>query len=70
MALQPVDIGQDNQMVLVAGGGLPGLGNARSKGTASRRALAVPTNNIPGQRGQQRSLLLELKIIADIGLVG
>ena len=70
LGLKPVDIERHNQMVLVAEGGKPGLGNALYAGTASRRALTVPNTHVPGQRGQHRSLLLELKIIADVGLVG
>ena len=70
LGLKPIDIERHNQMVLVAEGGKPGLGNALYAGTASRRALAVPNTHVPGQRGQHRSLLLELKIIADVGLVG
>ena len=36
----------------------------------ANRKRSMPATKIPGERGEQRSLLLELKLIADIGLVG
>ena len=64
------EIDKDQEMILVAEGGKAGIGNAVMAGTSTRRARSMPATNIPGARGQHRSLLLELKLIADVGLVG
>ncbi len=61
-----VDIINDRQKFVVAKGGHGGRGNAR---------FATPTHRSPrewevGQPGQDRFIELELKLIADIGLVG
>lgn len=56
--------------VLVAKGGQPGIGNAMMAGSKMQRARSLPASRIPGQPGQHRSLILELKLIADVGLVG
>jgi len=64
------DLDNDKEVLLVAEGGKPGLGNAVLAGTSTRRSMSMPATKIPGERGNHRSLLLELKLIADVGLVG
>lgn len=60
------DLVEPGQQVVAAHGGKGGKGNAAFK-TATNRA---PRESTPGGRGEQRLLLLELKVIADVGLVG
>ena len=60
------DITEDAQSVIVAKGGRGGRGNARFA-TAQKRA---PQFCEPGEPGIERVLELELKLIADIGLLG
>lgn len=60
------DIVQHDQRVLVAGGGKGGRGNAR---------FASPTDQAPrtaeqGGQGEEATLILDLKLIADVGIVG
>jgi GTP-binding protein len=60
------DLDQPGSTLVAARGGRGGRGNARfatSRNTAPRRFEG-------GQPGEERSLLLELKLIADVGLVG
>lgn len=56
----------DGEELLVAKGGVGGKGNIHFK-TSSNQA---PKECTPGTEGEQRVLWLELKIIADLGLVG
>ena len=60
------DMEQPGQSVVVARGGRGGRGNPRFA-TQTNRA---PREWEPGEPGEQRELILELKTIADIGLVG
>ena len=73
-AKKPVQIDDEHTMVLVARGGLNGQGNQAtmrsSKGGSRQKIRSMPATFIPGQTGEARSLILELKIIADVGLVG
>ncbi len=60
------DLTTDNQVVLVAQGGFHGLGNARFKSSVNR----APRQTTPGSPGEMRSLNLELRLLADVGLLG
>jgi GTP-binding protein len=60
------DLDQVGMKVLVCRGGIGGRGN---------KAFATSTNQTPrtaqtGKKGQERNIRLELKLIADVGLVG
>lgn len=57
---------EDGGRLLVARGGARGLGNARFKSSTNR----APRKTTPGKPGESRMLRLELKVLADVGLVG
>lgn len=60
------DIVEDGQEVLVAQGGFHGLGNTRFKSSVNR----APRQSTPGSEGERRELILELKVLADVGMLG
>jgi GTPase len=65
-ATRVADLDREGAHIVVARGGRGGRGNARFK-SATRQA---PRVHELGERGEERRLRLELKLIADIGIVG
>ncbi|GIZ11475.1 Obg family GTPase CgtA [Pseudomonas sp. NCCP-436] len=60
------DLVKPGQRLLVAQGGWHGLGNTRFKSSTNR----APRQTTPGKPGEARDLKLELKVLADVGLLG
>ena len=60
------DIREAGERLLVAQGGFHGLGNTRYKSSVNR----APRQSSPGTEGESRRLKLELKVLADVGLLG
>ncbi|MGH7573456.1 MAG: GTPase ObgE [Gemmatimonadota bacterium] len=60
------DLVAEGQAVAVARGGRGGRGNAAFAGPTRR----TPRRADPGEPGEEREIVLELKLIADVGLVG
>lgn len=60
------DLTAEDQKLLVAQGGFHGLGNLRYKSSVNR----APRQSKPGTPGEMRQLRLELKLLADVGLLG
>lgn len=60
------DLTQHGQTVCVGKGGAQGIGNTRFKSSVNRS----PTRTIPGAPGEKRNLRFELKVLADVGLLG
>ena len=60
------DITDESQQLLVAQGGFHGLGNTRFKSSVNR----APRQTTEGTRGDSRQLRLELRVLADVGLLG
>lgn len=60
------DITKAGEKLLVAQGGFHGLGNTRFKSSINR----APRQTSKGSLGEKRNLRLELKLLADVGLLG
>lgn len=60
------DLIEDGSTLLVAAGGRRGLGNTRFKSSTNR----APRRTTKGRAGEQRKLRLELRLMADVGLLG
>ena len=61
-----IDCNEKSGKYLIAKGGDGGLGNAKFKSSTNR----APRKCTPGFEGEKRSIRLELKSLADVGLVG
>jgi GTP-binding protein len=60
------DLAAPGERVLVARGGRGGRGNARFVSSTNR----APRRTEPGEQGEEKHLRLELKLLADVGLIG
>lgn len=60
------DLVEEGQRELIARGGNGGFGNARFKSSTNQ----APRNANPGQEGDERTIWLRLKLIADVGIAG
>ena len=60
------DLTADEEQVIAARGGKGGKGNAHFKSSTNQ----VPRDWTPGEEGESRKVVLELKVIADVGLIG
>ncbi len=60
------DLATPGDSIVAAKGGAGGWGNLHFKSSTNR----APRETTPGEKGEVRRLLLELKVIADVGLVG
>jgi GTP-binding protein len=60
------DLTTDGQKVCLAEGGMGGWGNLHFKSSTNR----APRQQVDGKPGERRALLLELKVLADVGLLG
>ena len=61
-----VDLDHEGKRFVVAPGGKGGYGNARFKSSTDQ----TPTRFTPGEPAVEKNLKLELKLIADVGLIG
>src|SRR3954463_5839001 len=60
------DLAKDGARALLARGGAGGLGNLHFKSSVNR----APRQFTRGEPGESRNLLLELRVLADVGLLG
>jgi len=64
--VQLADLTRDRQKARIAAGGMGGRGNARFVSSTNR----APRRADPGTPGEEKRLRLQLKLLADVGLVG
>ncbi len=60
------DLTAHGEQLLVAQGGFHGLGNTRFKSSVNR----APRQTTPGSEGEEKNLKLEMKVLADVGMLG
>lgn len=60
------DLTRHKQRVMIAKGGFHGLGNTRFKSSVNR----APRQKTMGTKGEEREVLLELMLLADVGMLG
>lgn len=60
------DLARHGERLTIAKGGQGGKGNARFVSSTNR----APRECTPGQEGERREVTLELKVVADVGLIG
>lgn len=60
------EVTKEGEQLLILKGGRGGAGNAVFKSSVNR----TPEESTPGQRGEEAQLTIELRLIADAGLVG
>ncbi|MCX6809646.1 MAG: GTPase ObgE [Candidatus Berkelbacteria bacterium] len=63
---QVADLNKENMAIIIAKGGKGGLGNVHFKSSTHQ----TPREFKPGAKGEEKNLKLDLKIVADIGLIG
>lgn len=64
--IQKFDLKEKDQVILLAQGGHGGKGNARFRTSTNQTPLQFQ----PGIKGEEKDIYLELKLLADIGLIG
>lgn len=61
-----VDLSEPDQIFIAAQGGRGGRGNMHFKSSINR----APRRADPGEKGEEKFITLELKLLADVGLIG